>query len=44
MFEEHERLRKTNIDIHISTSNLFFFLDCCCNDLAREFSLYKTRK
>lgn len=44
MFEEHEKLKEKNPDKYLSMSNLFFFLNCCCNDLAREFSLYKMRK
>lgn len=44
MFKEHEKLKEKNPDKHLSMSNLFFFLNCCCNDLAREFSLYKIRK
>lgn len=44
MFEEYEKMKERNPDGYLSMSNLHFFLNCCCNDLAREFSLYEMRK
>ena len=44
MFEKYEKMKERNPDGYLSMSNLHFFLNCCCNDLAREFSLYEMRK
>lgn len=46
MFEKTEHLQKKSPEKHLEWSfqNEQFFLNCCLNDLAREMSLWKTRK